>query len=158
MGSVISAGYYSDQASKTKKEKCPKGGEHKWEVHFPNSPSRWEECKKCGECVYYKQRIRGKPLKRHLHFLEPGYRTEEYGCTCLPDTNEYEYSLGFTDCWQVFMFWRLHFKNKKVEYDSPFWHEAVEAKEKCPLHSKEMLVEDIPEDYPWTPSEYIDLR
>jgi hypothetical protein len=97
-------------------------------------------------------------MKRHLHFLEPGYRTEEFGCTCLTD-EAYEYSLGFTDCWQVFMYWDIDLrKDSGAEYGSTFFHKGLEAKEKCPLHGKEMLVEDIPEDYPWTPSEYIDLR
>ena len=54
MSSSIDAGHHANEAVKERRRPCPMGGEHDWEVHFPQSPSRWDVCKKCGEIVYWK--------------------------------------------------------------------------------------------------------
>ena len=54
MSSSIDAGHHANEAVKERRRPCPRGGEHDWEVHFPQSPSRWDVCKKCGEIVYWK--------------------------------------------------------------------------------------------------------
>jgi len=57
MGSVLSTGYYREQAAAIEAEKCPKSkvasGEHTWQVHG-SWPSQWKECTGCGVCVYSK--------------------------------------------------------------------------------------------------------
>lgn len=57
MSSSRDAGYYADQALKTKDEKCKspqaKNGAHKW-IRRGLSPSAWEVCEHCGKTVYFK--------------------------------------------------------------------------------------------------------
>ncbi len=49
MSSSYDAGYYAEQAHKTRESKCPnsKDGEHDWK-RKGSPPSTWGECKKCG--------------------------------------------------------------------------------------------------------------
>ena len=57
MSSILDSGYYADQASKAKKEKCPKSKNknksHRWKK-FGQWPSNWEECQFCKDTIYWK--------------------------------------------------------------------------------------------------------
>ena len=57
MGSILSTGYYREQAEKTRKSKCAKAPgkkrEHKWK-EYGSWPSQWWECKHCKITIYDK--------------------------------------------------------------------------------------------------------
>lgn len=55
MSSSYDAGYYADEAVKTKNTKCKASPnrKHKWKK-FGSWPSSWEKCLHCKQTIYYK--------------------------------------------------------------------------------------------------------
>jgi hypothetical protein len=93
-------------------------------------------------------------MQHYKYLLQPATTAsiDHFGCTC---SHEYSYHLGFTDCWGIFLTWSVEKSDVKKPYLTKL--DAQKTLESCPLHGKEIQVEPIHPDYPWTPTSYIPL-